>query len=91
MFHSMTNELPEQKDYKEFIQTSDTMLASALYCSGFDIMGIDKHNRKRVIFFYNRTSQIEIVVRDYFAHRLRIDPLELDRAQRELMAQIHTE
>ena len=77
--------------YKDFIKTSDFTLASTLYCLGFDILGIDKSNSRRVKCFFEKTSDIEVIIQKYFNNEIKINPLEFDRSQREIRAQIHTE
>lgn len=83
---------PKSNDpkYKDFIQTSDFTLATTLYCLGFDIRGLDKGNKKRVTFYYERTSDLESVIEDYFNNKIKVNPLDFDRAGREIRAQIHT-
>ena len=73
------------------IRTSDFNLASTLYCLGFDIDGIDKHDRKRVVFIYKKTSDLEVTLRKYWNHELRVDPLDFERARREIEGQIRTD
>lgn len=84
LFHRMTDE-------KNFIKTSDFALASTLNCLGYDIAGIDKSNRKRVVFYFERTSQVEITIKQYFANQVRLNPLDYDSTQKQIHAQIHTD
>jgi len=76
--------------YLDVIKTSDFTLASTLYCLGVDVHGIDKLNPKRVIFYFKSADSTKKLIEDYFNNRIRINPLEFDRAQREIRAQIHT-
>ena len=78
------NELP-------VIKTSDFNLASTLYCLGFSIDGIDKTDRKRVVFIYKKTSDLEVALRKYWNHELRVDPLDFERSRREIEGQIRTD
>lgn len=73
------------------LKTSDFNLASTLYCLGFDIAGIDKTDLRRVIFIYKRTSDLEVALKKYWGHEIRVDPLDFDRSQKEIKAQINTD
>ena len=44
----------ENTNQLEVVKTSDFTLAATLLCLGFDILGIDKTNLKRVIFYNKR-------------------------------------
>lgn len=74
-----------------FITTSDFGLTCALHALGFSIDGIDKNNKNRVKFFFRRTTDLDKTIKDYWSHQMRVDPLEYDRAIREIKAQINTE
>ena len=73
------------------IKTSDFVLASTLYHLGFRFKSIDKTNRKRVIFYFNKTSDIENIIKDYFDKKILITPQEFDVSQRETRGQIFTD
>ena len=79
------------KDHLDVLKTSDFTLASTLYCLGYNIMGIDKNNPKRVIFYFRKTSDLEVTVDKHFNNQILVNPLDFDRAQREIRAQIHTD
>lgn len=79
------------ENYLDVLKTSDFTLASTLYSLGFNIAGIDKTNPKRVVFYFKKTSDLETTVDKYFNNQVKINPLDFDRAQREIRAQIHTD
>lgn len=81
----------DDKSYLDVLKTSDFTLASTLYCLGYDITGIDKNTPKRVVFYFRKTSDLEATVDKYFKNQVKINPLNFDRAQREIRAQIHTD
>ena len=85
------NDSVPSSDSLDIIKTSDFTLASTLYCLGFDIQGIDKSNKKRVVFYFRRTSDIEVKIAEYFNNQVLVNPLDFDRSQREMRAQIHTD
>lgn len=78
------------KQFKDFLKLSDFNLVCTLYCLGFDIIGIDNRDYKRVIFFYEKTTDLEVKVKEYFQHKVRVDPLEFDRSMREIRSRIRT-
>jgi hypothetical protein len=78
-------------DDMDVIKTSDFMLASTLNALGFDIHGIDKSNRKRVVFYFRKTSDLEVALQRYWKKEIQVVPQDLDYAQRELRAKIHTD
>ena len=78
-------------DEIQVMKTSDFTLASSLLCVGHDIIGIDKTNRKRVVFIFKRTSDLEVHMKDYFERRLRVEPVGFVQTQRELRGRIHTD
>jgi len=79
------------KDEMDVIKTSDFTLASTLLCLGFDIIGIDKTNPKRVVFYYRKTSDLEVVIDKFWKDEVKVNPKDFVYSQREIRARIHTE
>lgn len=75
----------------DFIKTSDFTLASTLHCLNYDIHGIDKTNRKRVVFYFKKTTDLARDIERYWSNNIKINPLDFTRAQREINARIHTD
>ena len=75
----------------DVIKTSDFTLASTLLALGYDIIGIDKTNPKRVVFYYSRTSDLEATIKKYWSDEIKLNPKDFVYAQREIRARIHTE
>ena len=75
----------------DVLKTSDFILASTLLTLGYDIIGIDKTNPKRVVFYYKKTSDLEVDVQEYWAGKVRVDPKAFVYSQREIRGRIHTD
>ena len=75
----------------DVLKTSDFILASTLLTLGHDIIGIDKTNPKRVVFYYRKTSDLEVAVEDYWAGKVKVDPKSFVYSQREIRGRIHTD
>ena len=78
-------------DEMDVMITSDFTLASTLLCLGFDIIGIDKTNIKRVKFYYKKTSDLEVAIKRYWGGEVLVKPQDFVYAQREIRARIHTD
>lgn len=75
----------------EVIKTSDFTLSATLLCLGYDILGIDKTNIRRVVFYFRKTSDLEVAIRDFWDNRIRLNPKDFVYAQKEIKARIYTE
>jgi hypothetical protein len=79
------------KDEIDVIKTSDFTLASTLLCLGFDIIGIDKTDIKRVIFYYRKTSDLEMAMQKFVNNEVRVNPKDFVFAQREVKTIIYSD
>lgn len=75
----------------DVIKTSDFTLASTLLTLGFDIIGIDKTNPRRVVFYYRRTSEVEVALKKYDNNEIVVNPKQFVFSQREIRGRIHTD
>jgi len=51
-------------------QTSDFGLATAILTSGFELVGVDRGNPRRVYFMFNKSDEIEDCVTRYWNGKL---------------------
>jgi hypothetical protein len=79
------------KDELATIKTSDLDLASTLLCLGNDVIGIDKTDPGHIEFFFRQTSDLEVVIREYFERKVRVEPQEFMLNMRNLRARLHTD
>jgi len=52
--------------------TYDLGCSAALISAGFELISLDKENRRKVQFIFQRENGIEKVVNDYWADSLRV-------------------
>ena len=66
--------LPEEQDTSldEPYTTYDLGTASALLCSGFELLSLDKENPRKALFIFKRESDIEEIANLYFGDRLEV-------------------
>lgn len=76
----------------DYYKTTDIALATTLYCYGSKLEAIDKTNRNRASFIFERTKEIDELVEAFWSHSLKIDPLlffnELKQVKTRLYQQI---
>ncbi|OGE76154.1 MAG: hypothetical protein A3C85_01665 [Candidatus Doudnabacteria bacterium RIFCSPHIGHO2_02_FULL_48_21] len=59
-------------DYNNYLHTFDLGAAASLVSAGFELVSLDKTNRKKVQFIFRREIGIEKVVDDYWSDRLEV-------------------
>ncbi len=57
---------------KEYFQSADLGLATALVCRGHNLIALDKHEPRKVSFVFKREVGIEDDTDDYWSDRLEI-------------------
>ena len=80
------------KDTIEFVKTSDTDLASSLYCLGFPIDGIHYTGvGDKMEFYFRDEDRLQRAMMDYSLRKLRMEPRELFRTRREIITRVKNE
>jgi len=74
---------------ENYFKTSDLSLCSTLCCYGYQIEAIDKHNLAKAIFSIKRDGNLDDLIRLYFAHELKIEPLGFFNTLKELKTRIY--
>lgn len=74
---------------EDFYRTSDIALCSALCCYGYQIEAVDKQNPAKVVFLVKRDEQLDELIKDYFTHQLRVEPLAFFNCLKELKTRIY--
>ena len=74
---------------KDFYKTSDIALCSALCCYGYQIEGIERNNPSKVIFAIQRDSRLDDLIKQYFTHQLRVEPLGFFNFLKEIKTKIY--
>jgi len=73
-----TNDIPEElgritsDNYTDHYLTYDLGCSSALVSSGFELVSLDKSNPKKVQFIFKREIEIDKVVDEYWADKLKV-------------------
>ena len=60
---------------KQFYQTSDLALVSALYSYGYEIDSIDKSKPNKAVFYINRDERLDELLQAFFTNQLMINAL----------------
>lgn len=58
-----------------FTKTTDISLCAALCCVGFKIAEIEQGPTGRAIFSFEKSDKLGKVVKQYFNHELKVEPL----------------
>lgn len=77
------------KEKNNFYKTSDLSLAGALFVCGYPLEALDRHDPSRVIFVFKKNEFLDEVVRMFFLHELKVDPLAYFNALKEIKTRIH--
>lgn len=74
---------------KEYYRTSDIDLACTLLASGFPIDGIwAKEGTEKMEFYFAKTEVLVDTIQSYWGRRLRVEPLELLGARKEILTRL---
>jgi len=69
----MTNSELEYIDPSQSYTSFDIGLVASLISKGFELLAVDKTNRKKARFVIRRTNKIDSVVKDYWDGQLHLD------------------
>lgn len=82
----MKQELP-QNPFTNY----DLGLSTALISLGFELWGLDKENRKKVLFIFEQTDELLDTVNRYWADKLEINARTLFDNQKMLKNRIYSD
>lgn len=81
--------MPEILKEKDYFKTTDISLCSALCCYGYQAE-IDKTaNPPKATFLIKRDENLDELVRLYFAHQLKLEPLSFFNFLKEIKTRIY--
>lgn len=72
-----------------YITTNDIALATTICYFGGQIEDIDKTDPKRAKFIIKRSSHLDNVVRDYWAHSLQVEPSAFLNNLKEIKSRLY--
>jgi len=70
--------------------TFDLGLASVLVTLGYELLGLDRSNPKKVRFIFKREKNIEGVMSDYFNDKIKLPAQTLFNNQKNLKNRIYS-
>jgi hypothetical protein len=73
----------------DLYKTTDIALCSAVCCYGYHIEAIDKQNPSKAVFLIEKDEQLDNLIKSYFSHQLRVDPLEFFNFLKEIKTRIY--
>lgn len=71
--------------------TSDLNLASVLVTLGYQLLGLDRSQPRRVQFLFAQVQGIENVINDYWDDKITLPPQRLFAAQKKLKNRLYAE
>ncbi len=74
----------------QFFETNDFALAVTLLCSGCHINNLNRGNQAKVGFVFERSGELEKLVRAFWDNQLKISPKDFFNTQKELKARIYS-
>lgn len=73
----------------DYFKTSDIALGSALCCHGFQVEAIDRRNPAKAIFWIKRDDQLDDLIKLYFSHQLKVEPIGFFNYLKEIKTRIY--
>lgn len=73
----------------DYLRTSDIALCAALCCHGYQIEAIDRQNPARAVFSIERDENLDELVKLYFIHQLKVEPLGFFNFLKEIKTRIY--
>ena len=71
------------------ITTTDIGLATALLTIGFSIDGTDPQDRRRVVFYFKKTPELDKAINAYWQRKLAVEPRGYEESRLEILRKIH--
>lgn len=72
-----------------FTKTTDISLCATLCCVGFKISEIEQGPNGRAIFSFEKSEKLGKIVKQYFNHELKVEPLTYFNFLKEIKTQIY--
>jgi len=72
-----------------FFRTSDLPLVATLQLNGYQIDSLDRSNPSRVVFVIERNGTLDKLLQDYWARKLRVEPLGFFESLKSLKTRIY--
>ncbi len=76
---------------KNEFSSFDLGLATVLMTLGYELLGLDKSNPRKIRFVFKRKKNIERVMDDYFNNEIKLPALSLFNNQKSLKNRIYSD
>lgn len=73
----------------QYFYSSDFPLCSVLLCCGFTLDSMDRSDKKRTTFIFQKTKELGQAIEAYWDRQLKVEPLALFESQRYLKSRIY--
>ena len=78
--------MPKEKDY---FKSSDISMISAMLCYSYSIEKIERQNTGKAFFLIEKDEKLEDLIKLFFAHKLKVDPLSYFNFLKETKTRIY--
>lgn len=76
-------------DYKLYFYSSDFVIATVLSLKGYELLTITKNeSRSKYIFVFKISKSLNDTVKDFWHHRISVDPLEYENHRKNLKSRM---
>ncbi len=77
-------------DYKNYFYTSDFSISVVLLLKGFELITVVREGEGfgKFVFVFHQSKEINNLVKDYWLHRISIDPLSYENFRKNLKSQM---
>jgi len=73
----------------EYFGTTDMCLAAALCSGGYQIESVEKDTGSKATFYIKRNKYLDEMLRLYFTHQLKVEPLSFFSFLKEIKTRIY--
>jgi hypothetical protein len=74
---------------KDYFKSSDISLCATICCYGYQIEAIDRQNPSKAVFLIKRDEQLDGLIKLYFTHQLKVEPLSFFNFLKEIKSRIY--
>jgi hypothetical protein len=75
---------------KEPFRTADFNISTVLLASGFELLGIDRSNKRRAEFIFSLSPSLNKTIQEYWDDKLNISPQKIFNTQRLLKTRLYS-
>jgi len=74
---------------KDFFESSDLSLVSALQLHGYQIEAMDRNNPDKVIFVIRRNEGLDNLIQAFWSRSLKVEPLAYFESMKSIKARLY--